>query len=435
MILVFTQKSTARLRYTLHLVLKELLGFDFSLTTEADEFQSYTGAKFSYGKRLQQTGLHFAAADLLFKTGIDDPNLQILEHSGMNALFPVFERNAALPYDPFAAIFFMVSRYEEYMPYRKDQYGRFTAMESLAHKLGFLHKPVVNIWALEVGKILERQFNGLRIRTSKYRFLPTYDIDQAWSYKNKGFVRTAGAFAKSLMIGDFSDLVLRTKVITGIEKDPFDTYGYQLQLQKKYSLHPVYFFLFARYGEFDKNIPTSNLQFRNLVKHLADYAETGIHPSYSSNFNNKILAWEIKELSNVLSKEIHHSRQHFLKLHLPETYRNLSSLDISMDYTMGFAALPGFRAGICTPYRFYDIDLETVIPIIVTPFAVMDGTLNDYMKLDTDEAIETISNLIAEVKAVGGVFSSLWHNESLSESGRWTGWRRVYESLVEKAAS
>lgn len=433
MILVYAPKSTSRLRYSMRLMLHELLGLVFNITTNPDEFLAYAGAKFTYGKTQGSDHLHFAAPDLLFKTGIRDPNLQLADYQGSKVLFPVFERNAALPYDPFAAAFFMVTRYEEYMPYRKDEYGRFTAPESLAHKSGFLHKPVVNIWAKELGNVLQNRFSGLKIKKQQYRFLPTYDIDQAWSYQGKGFARTTGAYLRALFSGNFQEVVTRTRVISGFETDPFDTFDYQLDLQKKYGLRPIYFFLFAKYGEYDKNIPTTNFRFRQLIKRLADYADAGIHPSYASNQQPENLSWELAELTRVLNKEIVRSRQHFLKLHLPETYRTLADNGITMDYTMGFAALPGFRAGICTPYMFYDIDLETPVPIVITPFAVMDGTLCDYMKLSPDAAIETIHNLIGEVKAVGGTFSSLWHNDSLSETGRWAGWRKVYDELVKKA--
>lgn len=435
MILVFVPKSTSRLRYILRLMLSELLGLDFNITVSTDEFNAYTGPKFTYGKNLEGNHLHFASSGLMFETGIGTPMVQVIEYKGIKALFPVFERNSAMPYDPFSAAFFLVTRYEEYMPYRKDQFGRFTAMESIAHKHGFLQKPVVNHWAIQLGDVLIKRYNDLVIKQNRYRFVPTYDIDQAWSYKGKGFVRTTGAFLKSAFAGDFSDLVKRLKVITGAEPDPFDTYDYQLELQKRCHLRPIYFFLFAKYAAYDKNIPTTNTRFRQLIKRLADYADAGIHPSYASNTDNDSLGWEIKELSKVLNKEISYSRQHYLKLHLPETYRNLASYDITTDHTMGFAALPGFRAGICTPYQFFDVDLETLIPLTVVPFAVMDGTLRDYMNLSPEAAIEVIQKLISEVKSVNGMFVCLWHNESLSETGRWVGWRRVYEALVNEAAT
>jgi hypothetical protein len=107
--------------------------------------------------------------------------------------------------------------------------------------------------------------------------------------------------------------------------------------------------------------------------------------------------------------------------------------DILDDYTMGYASQPGFRASICTPYYFYDLDVERETPLRINPFAVMDGTLKDYMDLTPADAFEIIDNLITEVKKVNGVFISLWHNESLSDKLRWKGWRNLYEKLLEKA--
>ncbi len=436
MILILTKKPSQRQHYIFNLMLEELLGLKFSFTQSAEEFRSYAGPKFIYGKNpTDDESLYLASAGLLYEKGVGSPSIQAVDHEGEKALFPVYERNAALPFDPFSAAFFMVTRYEEYMPYRKDMYGRFTAMESSAYKLGFLHKPVVNIWAIQLGNLLQQRFPDLKIKKHQYKFIPTYDIDQAWAFKGKGFARIAGAYLKSLARTDLKDVVQRTRVITGMEPDPFDNFDYQLDLQKRYQLHPVYFFLFGRYGEYDKNIPVTNTRFRQLIKRIADYADTGIHPSYKSNSQPEELRREVGELSKVLNREIIRSRQHFLKLHIPETYFNLADLNISMDYTMGYAALPGFRAGICRPYTFYDVDMETTIPITVVPFAVMDCTLRDYMNLSPDVAIQTINQLIAEVKKVGGVFSSLWHNESLSETGRWKGWRRVYEELVKTATN
>ena len=101
---------------------------------------------------------------------------------------------------------------------------------------------------------------------------------------------------------------------------------------------------------------------------------------------------------------------------------------------MGYAALPGFRAGICNTYNFYDLDIEVETKLRIHPFMVMDGTLKDYMNLTPTDAIEQIRLLIEEVKKVDGTFVSLWHNEPLSDEKRWKGWRKVYEELLIMAA-
>ena len=127
------------------------------------------------------------------------------------------------------------------------------------------------------------------------------------------------------------------------------------------------------------------------------------------------------------------SRQHFLILHLPHTYQKLIDNDILEDYSMGYAAHTGFRAGTCTPYKFFDLDTESATDLTVYPFALMEATLKYYMKLQPEQAIEHISEIVEKVKKVDGTFIGLWHNETLNDVGIWSGWRRVFEHMVEVA--
>jgi hypothetical protein len=135
----------------------------------------------------------------------------------------------------------------------------------------------------------------------------------------------------------------------------------------------------------------------------------------------------------VLHTEVTKSRQHFLKLTLPETYRNLIDLDITDDYTMGFASQVGFRASICSPFNFYDLDMELETKLKIHPFAVMEGTLKYYMNVQPEDAMQKIKPLIDQAKAVNGNFISLWHNDTLSDQKLWQGWRSVYEDMVKYA--
>ena len=47
--------------------------------------------------------------------------------------------------------------------------------------------------------------------------LPTYDIDAAWSYKNKGIFRTVGGFARDFLAHNKDDVRYRARVIMGAE--------------------------------------------------------------------------------------------------------------------------------------------------------------------------------------------------------------------------
>lgn len=412
-----------------------LLYSDYELITSLEKYIQHQGPKFSYSSQPNESGLHFHASELLTEKGINEPNLKLGEHNGLVTLFHHQKPDAILPYDPFAACFYMLSRYEEYLPHLKDKYDRFSAKDSVAKKHSFLQTAVVDRWALQVKEVLKAAYPELKFGNKKFNFIPTIDIDNAFAFKHKGFSRIVGSLCRSLLTLNFERLLIQLKVVFGNKQDPFNTYNYQLNLQKKYHLKPIYFFLLGDYGLNDKNISHENKHFQSLIKSIADYAKVGIHPSFGSNQKPDQLQKEIKRLAKIVKREIFCSRQHYLKLSLPETYRNLVKEDILEDYTMGYADALGFRSGTCTPYYFYDLDEEMEVNLKVFPFQVMESTFKYYLNTSIEESITLTKTIIDEVRAVNGTFISLWHNESLSDELEWKGWRKVYEAVIEASTN
>ncbi|MBZ0242463.1 MAG: polysaccharide deacetylase family protein [Bacteroidales bacterium] len=431
--LIGVSRLTNRLRYIFDLVLVEQLGIAYEFTTDQQHLKSFEGPRFFYGQQPVEGVPFMQAVNLLFEREIVSQELKAFKFEDIKAFFPVFQKQSIMTFDVFAASFYLVSRYEEYLPFVSDEHGRFEADSSVLAKMGMLQKPLVKHWIKAFGGRLLFLFPALKIREKKYRFQLTYDIDSSWAYLHKGLVRSAGAYVKDFFKLDFGEIKQRTKVLRRKQNDPFDTFDYQLDIQRKYKLRPLYFILFADYGLNDKNISVRNRHFQNFIKYLGDYAEIGIHPSYASFDDKSLLKQEIKRLSRVLNKEVTKSRKHFLRMNLPVTYHNLIDMDIEDDYTMGYASQPGFRAGIADDFYFYDLDHDVITNLRVHPFTLMDGTLRDYMKLGVTEAVMQAEELIKSVKAVGGTFILLWHNESLSDQKRWHGWRTVFESIIKTA--
>ena len=164
---------------------------------------------------------------------------------------------------------------------------------------------------------------------------------------------------------------------------------------------------------------------------MVDYARVGLHPSYYTMNNGVLLKKEKERLENITNMPIKRSRQHYLRLSLPETYQKLIDLEIEEDYSMGYPNYTGFRASTCTPFYFYDLEFEIQTPLKVFPFALIDSTLNDYMKLTAKQSLGKIRDLKNQVKAVNGTFITVFHNESLSNYQRWKGWTRVYSSMLK----
>ena len=434
MLLVYTHKITHRNKYIFNLLLKDILGINFMLTSDLALFKAHTEEKISYTNNPISDELFFVSRNLLFETGITEQNITVFNYNDHSAFFAT-GKLSALPFDVFAASFYLVSRYEEYLPHIRDAHDRFNPKDSLAYKHNFLQKPLINIWAKWIKELIERKLPTIQFPERKYSFVSTIDVDNAYAYREKGFTRTVGGYLKSIFQFNFSEIAERTKVLLGMEKDPYDTYEFQLEMLKKYRFKMIYFFLLGDYGVNDKNLPIESKKFQSLIKMLGDYSEVGIHPSYGSNKNKEQLKKEVMRLSKVMHKEITNSRQHFLKLTLPETYRNLIDLDITDDYTMGYASLVGFRASLCSPFNFYDLDNELETNLKVHPFAIMEGTLKYYMNIPPQDAMKYIKPLIDEVKLVNGTFISLWHNDTLNDQNFWKGWKSIYEEMIIYATS
>jgi|TARA_Y100000385_G_scaffold60802_1_gene59299 hypothetical protein len=427
--LIYTPKITSRIQYSFQLIFGTVWNSKYEITDDIDYFLSYSDIKLNYSNKRLANECFLKSYGLLSEKGISDQEIIFEKWNELPTFFHV--KDSILPFDIFSASFYLVSRYEEYLPHIKDHYERFTAKESLAFKNGFLHRPLINLWLKEFKKCLLSYFPTLEFPENKFTYQSTIDIDNAYYFLEKGFVRTAASFIRSAIQMDKVSINERKDVLLGHLPDPYDTFEYQLALNEKYGVDVVYFVLLADYGLNDKNCSVHSRKFQLLIKHLSDHAKIGIHPSFASNKSFDTLSMEKKRLENVLKKEVKLSRQHFLKLEIPKTYRNLLELSITDDYTMGYAAHLGFRASICTPFYFYDLEIESATKLKVHPFAVMDATFKYYLKSSPDEALKDIQLIVDEVKSVDGHFISLWHNETWSDYKEWKGWIHLYEQMLQ----
>jgi hypothetical protein len=431
--LVFSPQITHRLRYILDVLLKDDLGLDYKLTADENFFISYQHPKLAYGYKKFSDAVSVGASGLLFEKGIRPQQPEVFKYENVPVFFETDTTEFDLPFDIFSASFFLITRYEEYLPFQQDRHGRFQAEQSFQYKNRFLDNPVVDGYVLMLRKLLQQKFPSLQFRERRFYFTPTYDIDSAFAYKNKGMVRNVGSFFLSLYKGNYESARNLLKVIWGKMKDPFDNYTLLHDLHKEFQLKPVFFFLMGDYDEYDKNISIHISEFKTLIKSIADVAEVGIHPSYASNAKPEKVKTEIGRLSKILNRDIKKSRQHFLKLRFPETYRTLIENEITDDYTMGYSSQPGFRAGYSKPFYFYDLEKEIKTNLKIHPFAFMDATFQYYHEISPKQSLDIILPIIEHLKKVNGNCISLSHNASFFDSKDWSGWTSVYRTILKTA--
>lgn len=430
-LIIYTKKETTRLNYAVNLLFKWVYKLDFKLTTDIKEVETFTGAKLNFSVEELTNCLQIDPARLIFEREVKSPFLKM----GKWEELPIFfETKGDIPFDVFSAAFYLAVRYEEYTPHKTDDLGRFDFKDSLAFKENFLQLPLINLWAAKLLEKLKEKFPSFNIPQKKYKFVPTIDVDNTFAYKNKGFVRTAGAYTRSFFSGDFEDVVERSQVIFGNKPDPFDVFEKIIEIEKKYHLKQLLFFLLGDYDVNDKNVPPGNKNFQRLIKDVNDYVEVGIHPSFASNQQREKLKLEIDRLSSITHRDVTKSRQHFLVLKFPTTYRNLIETGITDDYSMGYPQHPGFRASIADVYPFYDLELEKETKLMIHPFAAMEATFKYYQSKKPNEVVAEITKIAEEVKKVNGVFYLLWHSDTLSGHKHWKGWQNLYEEVLNACA-
>lgn len=429
-LLIYTEKNTPRIEYIFQLMIEDIAGFSFQMTSVKDEFERYKGPKMAYANEGFLDTLIVQNSFFLEGTDREVKDLRFVMYHSVSCPF-AGEGISDFPFDIFAAGFYLVSRCEEYTSTFKDRHDRFSPYESLAYKKTFLDKPMVNIWALELRKKIIQKFPSLTYQSKKFQLLSTIDVDQLFAIKARGIKRTLGRLGKQLINLDVKNVVETLSVLILNRKDPFDTFDYILSLKKKGNYGLLFFMHLGDYGMYDKSIQWNHKKTKQVVQQLSIAASVGIHPSYRSNEDAQKLKLEMhryKELLHVFPRK---SRQHYLKLSLPETYERLTHEGIKEDYTMGYAECIGFRASICTPFKFYDLKAERMVDLMLYPFAIMDRSLKDGMKLSIEESVAQIKKIQMEVKLAEGIFISIFHNESLSENKEWKGWRSVYESIFQ----
>jgi hypothetical protein len=423
MVLIYSHISSARFQYISAFIFKELLGVDYELTIDSDAFKNYTGVKINYSDtKITAAEFYIKNHTLLFDHGIETQSIDCFTFDNTKAFFKA--ENSDLPFDIFAASFYLISRYEEYLPHEKDIYGRYAHENSLAYREGFLNLPLINIWVKHLAKKMKEKFPAFNFQLSTFNFLPTYDIDIAYSYKHKGLLRNAGGFFKS-------PSAERIKVLTGIVKDPFDSYAWLHALHQQYSLQPVYFFLVAEQnGIYDKNIlPQTDAMWELVKQHAKKYA-VGLHPSWQSGDDRALLKKEKELLEAMSAQDITKSRQHYIRFNMPEGYQKLITAGLTDDYSMGYGSINGFRASVASSYFWYDLEKESPTALRIHPFCFMDANAYYEQRQNPQQTSGELMHYLSLCKQVGGTLITIWHNNFLGTTKEFEGWKAMYEQFI-----
>jgi len=434
MVLVFTDKYTPRVKYIFEQIFKEILHVDISFTTKEQVAIDSTVPVICYSRehRIPKSFV-IEPEGLLFKRGIKDIQPEVTEWNGTKIFFQSQSADVSIPFDIFAASFYLLTRYEEYGSLDLDEHGRYKAENSLAYKHQFLDYPLVDHWAYLLDQMLADYFPMYTIKSkSRFRFCPSIDIDHVYKYKSKFLSINIIRLFQKLITGKYEDFRYHLNVILNRAPDPYFNVEYIVDMHNDYNLRPIFFLHVGPMGKYDGY---SLYNPFNIIKEL--FYRTlivGLHPSYFASTNLHQMKKEKKRLESMTRVRVFLNRFHFLKFTFPISFEYLESLSIARDYSLGYAKYTGFRASTCTPFLFYNLTKDYISGMRLHPIVLMDVTLQKYLYKEATDLFGIMSYYAEVIKKYNGEFVTLFHNESLSDEDQWYGWREEYKKSVQYVA-
>lgn len=284
MILIFTQKVTPRKNYIFNQVLGRILGLQIKITSKIEEFIASKERKFSYGKSRMGNEFFVKSYGLLDGQGIVEMDIEVKDWQGVPCFFEVGQE-CDVPFDIFSASFYMLSRYEEYLPHIKDDLGGFPPKESLAFKNKFLTRPVVDLWAYKFKEALTKHFPELEIPSRKYGAKNILAVAELYKYRKKGLMRNLSGGIRDLLQLRFIGVYERIRTQIFWAKDPYDVYEELLRFSKQHKIKWNFMFQLSDYSLYNKNIGYNRITYHSMIKSMGDYGKIGLLIGYEAVFN------------------------------------------------------------------------------------------------------------------------------------------------------
>jgi hypothetical protein len=431
MILILTDGTTSRHRYIFGYLLRTYCGIDCTFQHVSAGATQPTGLPvIAYLENPVEGSFHIRPQGILSATGIPEEPAVVIRSDRSPFFYPC--QDADFPFDVFGASFYLLSRAEEYHGHPPDTFGRYDHQYSLSFRYGFLDLPLIDVWMSDLRKLLVGRFPSLPIKAPVFEFRPSYDIDFAWAWRARGFSRTIWGICKSMVAGRFRDVVGRINVLRGVHQDPYDSYDRLDHLHIAHGCKCLYFFLLATSLKgVDRNVDPRREDVQDLIRRHAGSYTIGMHPSWQSGDDPAVFQAEKARLENIIGCNVNASRQHYLRMHLPDSYRRLIEYGITDDHSMGYGAVNGFRASVSRPYPWYDLHEERETTLIVHPFCFMDATAFHELGMSPEDALHQLSGYLQAIRQYGGCMMTIFHNSMLGTDPLYDGWYDMYVRFLD----
>lgn len=330
--------------------------------------------------------------------------------------------------DVFGTAFFMLTRYEEVVDRRRDEFERFSSQLSILHHSALLQRPIVNELVELLWWALRRLWPDLIRKPRAYRCLLSCDVDNVsimGASPLRAFRRVAGSSVRdALREGPWYSMFGRAATHWSAWRgrpnaDEFDDFDFLMDQADEHGCKFVFNFI-AGHGASGRDgiYDVGRLGIRALMRRIHERGhELGFHGSYESFRNAGLVGSEFGRLFNIAAAEgvtqaEWGGRQHYLRWEAPTTWQAYDDAGLAYDSTLSYADLPGFRCGTCYEFPVFNLLTRRTLTLRERSLTVMEASLLKpaYMGLNIADAVKMVVALSDQCRRYGGDFSLLWHN-------------------------
>jgi peptidoglycan/xylan/chitin deacetylase (PgdA/CDA1 family) len=342
--------------------------------------------------------------------------------------------------DIISDIFFMLTRYEEYVlkDQSTDKHSRFMCSSSIAYKFDFLDRPIVNEHVNLLWDFIDSFGLGYNKKVwwgnNSYAVCLSHDVDNIVrfnSFKELLKVNAIEVLRYKKVNKAIHNTLVYIKSKLDYKKDDYWSFEQIIDMETKYNMKSTFNFMTGGDTCYDNFYKIEDKRVVNLIREMENNNfEVGFHGSFNSYSSEEFMKRERFLLDRIVSDKGYGCRQHYLRFSVPTTWEIQESLGLLYDSTLTFAEYEGYRCGICFPYKPYSLRENRVLNMWEIPLIVMEGTLEnkDYRNYNVVEAFESILKHIETVKKHNGVFTLLWHNSTIRNECE--SWGKLYEEVL-----
>ena len=424
MLLIYTHRISNRLRYITQQCIENILKLDFELTTSVEDFIKHDGPKITYAKQPLQNEFFIESHPLLFEKGVRAIDVTAGDWNDIPYFFGVGEKSK-IPFDLFAASFFLLSRYEEILFHVKNPKNEFKSELSVLHKLDALKRPLIDLWMNAFYQSLQENFDQIPERASEVNYELSLNVVQAFKYSGRGLMRHLTESIGDIARLNFNTIKKRFAVWTGRIEDPFLIYNDLIHRLDSSDIKLRFFFEYSKYLFEDQNISRFRSSLNRLIKSVADYKTVALSISHLGLQDSNALERERLELTKQIHRPIWYALHSKLNLRMPHYYKRLIDAELRDDFSMGYADKIGFRSGTSSTHFFYDLDVEMVQPLKVHPFVMTNQVFKN--RRAAKQAFSDLRAVVNETQKIGGNLRFVFSNEFVAETPGST----YFENLIQ----